>query len=102
MKTSELKKLIKEAIANSQNQVDVENTPDEKMLRDAIEASSSVKTRLGAISNINELDGFFKALISFTQIEKASKMTIMSSLKKALDSISSEPIITTKKDKSQK
>ncbi len=99
MKKSELEKLIKEAIANATLPKDVNNTSDETMLIKAIEANPSIKTRLGTISNINELDGFFKTLLSYTQLDKVSKSMIMASLKKSLDSISSEPIITTKKDK---
>lgn len=98
MKRSELEKLIKEAVAqNIQTKKDVNNTPDEIMFRKAIEANPTIKTRLSAISSVMELDGFFKTLISYTQLDKVSKMSILSSLKKGLDNISTEPMITTKK-----
>ena len=97
MKKSELEKLIKEAIAQNMPKQDVNNTSDEVMFRKAIEANPAIKTRLSAIGSVTELDGFFKTLISYTQLDKVSKTTILASLKKGLDSLSSEPTISTKK-----
>jgi hypothetical protein len=76
--------------------VDLSNTPDEVMLGKAIEANSTLKSKLATIGSASELDGFFKILLSYTQLSAISKSTIMSSLKKALDDMSAEPSITTK------
>ena len=72
------------------------NTPDEVMLGKAIEANTTLKSKLATIGSPSELDGFFKILLSYTQLNAVSKSTIMSSLKKALDDMSAEPSITTK------
>ena len=104
MKQSELRKLIKEAIKDADPNLgkikDPNDTSDERMLKLIIDANNQLKTRLGTISTVQELDGFFKTLMSYTQIENVSKMTIMTSLKKGLDSISpNTSTITTKKPK---
>ena len=75
--------------------VDLNNTPDEDLLKQVIDASSTLKNKLANIGSISELDGFFKTLISYTSIE-TSKSNIVASLKKALDDISDEPTISTK------
>lgn len=90
---SEVKEAAPEMDAPS---VDLSNTPDEVMLGKAIEANSTLKSKLATISSASELDGFFKILLSYTQLSAISKSTIMSSLKKALDDMSAEPSITTK------
>lgn len=75
--------------------VDLNNTPDEDLLKQVIDASSTLKNKLKNIGSISELDGFFKTLISYTSIE-TSKSNIVASLKKALDDMSAEPTISTK------
>jgi hypothetical protein len=76
--------------------ITLNNTPDEVMLGKSIEANSTLKSKLATIGSPSELDGFFKTLLSYTQLSAVSKSTIMSSLKKALDDMSAEPSITTK------
>jgi len=89
---NEVKEAAPETTALS---VDLNNTPDEDLLNQAIEASSTLKNKLANIGSISELDGFFKTLISYTSIE-TSKSNIVASLKKALDDMSDEPTISTK------
>ena len=77
--------------------VDLNNTPDEDLLQQAIDANSTLKNKLKNIGSVSELDGFFRTIISYTSID-TSKSTILASLKKALDDMSAEPTISTKED----
>ena len=74
------------------------NTSDEKKLEDAIKQSSYIKSRLENIGTIQELDGFFKTVLSFTSIDDISKTNLITALRKAMEDINpGSPTITTKK-----